>query len=305
MNASISFGSAYSFPDLIDYDHIECIIGELKKSIESFNFSKNNEIEFSIDLFEFKINGASLEDRLLKATSDFMVAITFLNEIEKIIGKNKSSYRDTPTMQEEIASQNFNEMPYKYTYAQGGTWIPISRKFEVACYSDVCNLNSENFKVGVIDIISFVKKAKKVYEHIEFHKDISGTLKKIKYGTIINYIGVFSHALNTLNQAYHKISKDPTKNEEDLILISAISGTLGHTLACSREAKNKHHFEFPKDGSPTESENINCEYHLKINFDDSGIKLSSQNFNRAYFGLKWSTQKNRKEIKLAHLGPHL
>jgi hypothetical protein len=307
---SISFGSAYSVPDLINCDEIEDFIGMLGKAIQSFNVSKFNKIEFAKDLFDFKINGQAFQDRLLKAVNDdFGLFSGFLDQIDKSIGGNRSDHRYTQTMQDEIASQDYLTLPYKYSYSQGESGIPSPLNSIVTSYADACNHNSRHFKKGIADATSFTEKAILVYEHIDFHEDLPKTLATIKQGTLMDYLDVFSHALNTLNQAYHVISIDPAKNDDDLILIRTVSGRLGKTLDCSGEAKRKPKRSFPKKNilpsSPIEYEEINCEYHLKLNYDNNGRRLPNKYFNRAYFGLKWSESANRKEIKLAHLGAHL
>jgi hypothetical protein len=303
---SITFGSPYSFPTFTDYDQIMDIVKTLEVAISSFNVSKHNSIEFATDLFDLKINGQSLEDCLLNATNDYGVLSSLLHDIQKCIGGNTSTYRNTLSMTQEIATQNYLELPYKHPYTQGGAWIPLAgNPSYVRSYADVCNHNSRYFKNGITNTLEFTKKAELVYEHIEFHCDLAKTLDTIRLGNFSDYFDIFSHALNTLNQAYHAISNNPAANEDDLVVIREVSGRLGRTLDCTREAKKKHTFNFPKNDNSHENEPINCEYHLKLNFDDKGNRLSGKYYNRAYFSLKSYPTEERKKIKLAHLGAHL
>lgn len=309
LTVSTSFGSVYSFSDLINgatYDGILDLIDVLTKLIKEFNVSKLNKIEFAKDLFEFKIDNFSLEDCFLQTTNnDYSAAYNLLNEFQKSVASNVSIYLETQEISNQIATSSLKDFPYKYSFSFCGQWIPLTSAYHVKSYSDVCSHNSLRFPTGISNEDEFTMKAKYVYEHIEFHEDFSNTLKTVRLGKFLNYLEVFSHALNTLNQASLKVSNDQSKNDDDLVVIRNVSSDLGKTLPCSGEAKNKPHFDFPKEGDPNTKESVNCEYHLKLNTDKSGKNLSTQHVNRAYFGLKYSPILNKKKIKLAHLGCHL
>ena len=111
--------------------------------------------------------------------------------------------------------------------------------------------------------------------------------------------------MNTLNQAFYEISTDPNQNEADLNKIKEVSSKLGKTLSCTRQRKNKVEWEFQHPIKLEEYETINCEYHLKINWTDSGVALHRRKKVRVYFGLKSYDKIERKQFKLAHMGKHL
>lgn len=222
-------------------------------------------------------------------------------------------------MLEQVKANNFQALPNEYPYTLKHSWLDIPADLHIYTYLDVCNLNSFNFKNGLTTQKQFTDNAIKTYEHIQFHENFEAKLNTIKRGTFTDYLSEFSHALNTLNQAYFAISKDENKNNDDLIIISTLSeqqNLKGRRLACTHQAKNKPFFDFPNlqkpqiQISPNDNkitvypkERVNCEYHLKLNFDDQGIKLAND-YNRAYFGLKYCDITKRKYIKLTYIGEH-
>jgi hypothetical protein len=296
--ASTVYGSSYSFAHITQEsstDDVEAAIKSLSNAIDEIGQSKYNTIEFATD--------TSLDDILLEITNDDSFAIHLSNEIEKSIGGNKS-YRDSQTMVSELLAQTFQELPVIYPYTQQMQWDGLSDIKHIQSYSEVCNQNSLHFKNAITTRDSFTDKAKVVYEHIDFCSIFSDKLKTIKRGSFLDYLDQFSHALNTLNQSYHKISNDSNKNEDDLVIIRTVSADLGRSLACTRQGNQKPHFDFPVIGCEGEFETVDCEYHLKLNFDDQNIRLPTGYYNRVYFGLKFCEKTNRKQIKLAYIGEH-
>ncbi|MBK1888602.1 hypothetical protein Undi14_01050 [Undibacterium sp. 14-3-2] len=307
MMTSTSLGSIHSFPkfeDGADATRFDEIFSKFQKGIESFKLSQRNNLEFAKDFLEYEVSGKSLFEQLYDlANYDDSVINFWLHEIEILIGAGKS-YRDTAEMLNTLLESCNDEGPYNYAFATENFWVGVSSDLHVANYFDVCSKNSKKFKFGVKNEFQFVERAKNIYEHLQFHEDFSKTLTTIKSGTYDDYLDQFSHAFNTLNQAYHLISNKPESNEEDLIVIRETSSRLGHHLECTRQAKNKKTYCFPSDDEVGKYEEVNCEYHLKLNHNDRGQKLSPKKYNRAYFGLKYSSKYRRKIIKLAHLGEH-
>ncbi|MEL0658973.1 hypothetical protein V6255_07445 [Psychromonas arctica] len=321
MLVSKSYGNAYSFSSIdnkLDFDAVELEISNLKKVIGEFSNSKNNNIEFSTDYYDLSVSTQSLENNLLDITNDTSATIHLLSEIEKAIGPNKS-YLDTPTMLAQVKANNLQGFLYEYPYTLKSTWPGIPESSLIYTYRDACNHNSFNFRNGLTTPKEFTDKAILTYEHIEFHEEFEDRLNTIKRGVFSDYLSEFSHALNTLNQAYFDISKDGNQNANDLIKIQNISrhkNLQGRELACTQQAKNKPFFNFPNlqikntrnlpNGTkvlehPIES--VNCEFHLKLNFNDQNIKLPDD-YNRAYFGLKYCDITKRKYIKIAYIGEH-
>lgn len=307
MMTSVSLGSIYSFPnfdDDVSSTEFEKILGKFQTDIDSFKVSQRNHLEFANDFFESEISGKSLFEKLcdLAKYDDSLIGF-WLHEIETIIGSGKS-YRGTVEMLEVLLGNCNENYPYNYAFSTESYWENVSHDRHVKNYFDVCNRNSKNFKLGIKSRSEFVQKAKQIFEHLQFHENFEETLATIKTGTYEDYLDQFSHALNTLNQAYHFISNRPESNEDDLTVISDISSKLGRYLECTRQAKNKKIYVFPSDDKFDKFDDVNCEYHLKLNHNDKGQKLNQGKYNRAYFGLKFSSKYGRKIIKLAHLGEH-
>lgn len=325
MNGSKSYVSAYSFNHIDvtntpDYDSLVAHVSDIEQIIDSFSVSRNHSLLFSTDYSEFKVNGSDLQERLLEITNDPLAAIHFLGEFEKAIGTNKA-YLNTAQMVDVIQTNPQQALPFEYAYKTGTDWEGVSDEKHVSSYTDLCNKNSFNFKNGVTTRRVFTEKAKIVYEHVQFHSQFEDKLQTIKRGTFIDYLSEFSHALNTLNQAFFEISKDENQNQADLKIISDKSAEpelKGRMLSCTRQGSKKPFFEFDdlnrgkkvKDEHGSETiefpkVNINSEYHLKLNFNDQNIKINNDDdYNRAYFGMKYCEVTDRKYIKLAYIGEH-
>lgn len=320
MEASFTYGCAYSFSSInIDnmpsYIEIDDFLNSLSTSISTFQESKRNKICFSNDYATTKYYGQDLELHLFDITKDPQATSFYLSEIERLIGARKS-YLDTDTIMIRLREGNGQDLPFYYALYVGVHWPEISKNNQVKNYEDVLNFNSRNFRNGILTSTDFTNRAKCIYEHIQFHPDFENKLGTIKRGTFMDYLSEFSHVLNTLNQAHFHISKAEEQNEQDLLVISGLSGKIGRTLACTGQAKQKPHFVFDNLNSPLEkvnefgeieityvAEKINCEYHLKINHNDKNLKLP-YDYNRAYFALKYCSITNRKYIKLAYIGEH-
>ncbi|MFT6908948.1 MAG: hypothetical protein ACJAS1_005655 [Oleiphilaceae bacterium] len=323
MMASKVYGSAYTFAsinknDTPTYLDVESVLSRLVKLIEFFNTSKKNSILFSTDYADVECGDQNLEFHLFDITEDPQATTYYLSEIEKIIGARKA-YIDTGAMIACILENSLQNLPLEYALRIEKYWLGLDHNIHIVDYSDVCNLNSINFRNGVTTRKNFTEKANCVYEHIQFHSIFEEKLKTVKRGTFTDYLSEFSHALNTLNQAYFLISNDENKNEEDLLCISelsALEALQGRKLSCTRQGANKPRFEFDDLNNPEQilnqhgvqevvypKEELNCEYHLKINFNDQGIKLHDD-YIRAYFALKYCDKMKRKYIKLAYIGEH-
>lgn len=309
MDVSLTYGSAYSFLHINNCSSFDDVINDierLKQVFILFDFSKNNKIQFSNDYSDFKINGVSLEDNFLELTNDPSAAIYLLDCLEKAVG-DKKSYLSTELMELNLRQNANNSFVYEYPFSLDVLWPSLTNKNHVYDYFDVCNFNSFNLKSGVEDAAEFVKKATNIYEHIQFSNVFEEKLSTIKNGDVLNYVNVFSHALNVLNQAFFKVSNDESRNDDDLNIISGLSKSKalrGRGLDCTRQGANKPHFTFPEIDNPQSNEIVNCEYHLKIDYADNGVRLNSSDYVRVYFGLKYNEKYDRKYIRLGYIGEH-
>lgn len=237
-----------------------------------------------------------------------------------MVGGNKA-YLDTTQVIGAIQANTLQNLPFEYAYKLKTNWPAVAAEKHISSYFDVCNQNSFNFKNGVTTRKEFTEKAVIIYEHIQFHPQFEDKLKTIKRGTFMDYLSEFSHGLNTLNQAFFCISKNENQNQADLTAISnksAEAALNGRKLACTRQGSEKPFFDFDdlnrgkiiedEHGNKTieyPKDNINSEYHLKLNFNDQNIKINnSDDYNRAYFAMKYCDLTDRKYIKLAYIGEH-
>ena len=289
-------------------DDIECLIDKLETKLKKYAYSKNIIINCPIDLFDYSIDNINLEDKLLEAVNnDFITFEYYFSNLEKIITQYVK-YDDTDRIMSLINEQGTLDFPRHYAFCIEPTsqWPNIELNLHTYSWENTLKLNSDFIAQHHTGVTQFISWSKKNYEFLDFHDDIEDTLHSIKIGDYTNYKQLVSHALNCLNQSYHFISNDPQKNQDDLNVISEYTQRIGRSLSCSRQGSTKLHWDFFNTNS-NENETINCEYHLKINWDDCGNKIPRGNGNpvRIYFGLKSYPGFERKQIKIAHIGKHL
>lgn len=139
--------------------------------------------------------------------------------------------------------------------------------------------------------------------------DFETTLSTVKSGDFKKYSVEFTRALSALHNAFPNLT-DNGHNPPDLTKIMEESANAGRTMKCTPQgdSKNNLFYDFTivdSNGKIHEIQKLNCEYHLKLNFDNQGEKIpkGAKMNNRAYFGLPLID--GIKYIALAHLGGHL
>lgn len=304
---SKTYVSTYSFVELFDgidsIESLELFLNKLKSIVLDFKKYNNIRLLFSNDFIDLKVNGAINLDDIIEnlSSGDEQAYFYYLSEIESIFG-DCQSYVESTICEQHILNQKHTDFPYYHPFTIGDDWINLVGREHVKTSGCALNLNSMWIQLDLESASDFINKATLVYEKLIFHPDITDTISDLSEGDYTRYTNCFCHALNTLNQSYYAISNDANQNNQDLLVISSISTGLGpRTLSCTGQGSNKVKRIFS-------GKNINCEYHLKMNFADTGARLSKTQYNRIYFGLKSQEDeegKLRKYIYLAHIGKHL
>ncbi|MEC6796927.1 hypothetical protein VXS03_07690 [Photobacterium sp. S4TG1] len=295
--------SFWSLSDIKKLSDVDNLLSNFDGIYKDFRRSKNIKIECSSDLTDKVVNSTSIQDDLLQlANDDYGVFSYYLSLFDKCFSEYVL-YNNSETIDHIINNQKKSDYMRKYALVidRGINFFPnINNENYTSSWTETLNLNSSYISKSNSDD-EFIKWSKCNYEYLIFHPEISNTIKTIKIGTINDYKEIISHALNSLNQSYFIISEDPNKNEDDLTVISSLTGIIGRTLSCSRQGKNKVEVVFPDKGT------INCEYHLKINVNDKNIAIPHGKGNpiRIYFALKSYNGENKKKIMVAHIGKHL
>lgn len=288
------------------YDDVEGIKNTLENSLEVYKRSINIDINCPNDFFEYGDVGSSLDDKLLDITNDnwdlYQLVFSEMNKVVLPYVTNNNTEGMIAVINHQTAT-----LPRHYSFVLSSTylWPTVTPTLHTTSWSNTLSLNSKFIADNHVDNCDFISLSKKNYENLDFHPDLENTINTVLHGTYSDYKYLFSHSMNTLNQAFHEISADPNQNEADLDKIKEISGRLGKTLSCTRQRKNKVEWNFRHPTKPDESETINCEYHLKINWTDAGVGLPRMKKVRVYFGIKSYEGFERKQIKLAHMGKHL
>ncbi|HCB1443226.1 hypothetical protein [Serratia marcescens] len=291
-----------------NYDDIEKFTRNLASILDEYKKSHNVKVECAKDILEYSSSEdiPSLEECILHASNgDDSFYQLYCDMIEKAISKYKSNLYSS-LMENNISNKNKNAPPVYYPLSiNNATWPGIDKNTHTSGWMDTLNRNSKFIAYSHKNKNQFITWSKINYEYIHLHDNLTNTLDSILDGTYLDYKEIITDSLNTLNQSYHILSNDPQKNLDDLNTISHYTSLIGRQLACSRQGSNKLKFKFPVDQKKGIFEEINCEYHLKINNMDNGKKLKNTNYVRIYFGLKSYSDRERKEIKIAHIGKHL
>lgn len=290
------------------YDDIVLITQKLTDVILEYTYSKNIHVQCAKDFLEYKSHDdlMSLEEIMFEIAQDDLSFFTlYYSMFEKAISSVKSNIPSS-VYEQSLIEPRANTFPRNYSLTIDDIlWPGKSEGLHTNNWKDTLKKNALFIAQNSKDKDDFINLSKKNYDNLVFHKDIADTLDSIMQGTYRDYIFIISDSLNALNQCYHFISKLPNKNQEDLNFISAYTANIGKQLACTRQGSKKPMFTFPIDDSKgAESELINCEYHLKINWNDRGERLKSVDFVRIYFALKYDEKSEKKSIKLAYIGKH-
>ncbi|MBD8216263.1 hypothetical protein [Erwinia persicina] len=288
------------------FDDIVALTDTLKSIVSDYSYSRNIHVECAKDFLDYKSPSdvLSLEEIIFQiAQEDLSIFTHYYDMFEKAISNVKSNIASS-FYEDSLSGVIPKTFPRLYPLTIDGIpWPGKSIDIHTSNWKDTLKKNSMFIAENNKNKEEFINWSKDNYDNIVFHKDIKDTLDSIIQGTYQDYKFIISDSLNALNQCYHFISKDPNKNQEDLNFISSYTSNIGKQLACTRQGSNKPMFSFPIDDAEG-NELVNCEYHLKINWDDSGRRLQSVNLVRIYFALKFHEPTGRKKIKVASIGKH-
>ncbi|CAI1782731.1 hypothetical protein [Serratia quinivorans] len=291
-----------------NHDDIAKFTHELSSIIDEYKKSHNIKIECAKDILEYSSAEGipSLEECILYASNgDDSFYQFYCDMIEKAISGCKSNLYSA-LMEYHLSNQKKDSLPVYYPLSINHIeWPGVNENSHTSGWMDTLNKNSKFIAQHHKNKDQFIEWSKINYEYIILHDNVTVTLDSIRDGTYLDYKELITDSLNTLNQAYHILSEDPQKNLDDLNVISNLTSVIGRRLSCTRQGSNKLKFQFPTEKDKEVFEEINCEYHLKINYKDNGEKLNHKNYVRIYFGLKSYPDKLKKEIKIAHIGKHL
>ena len=196
-------------------------------------------------------------------------------------------------------------------YIQNKLLSAVNGIIQVKNSDELDKLNYYNLGNFPINEASFSSRAQMIFDDIKYHSDFVSTLSTVKNGNFKVYSIEFARALKTLNNAFSKLTNNG-HNLPDLDIIKRESAAAGRTMSCTGQGKNKSGLcnsdfdiiitQEDKTNKMFELKKLNCEYHLKINFDNNGVKVHRNHYNRAYFGLP--ILDGKKYIALLHLGCH-
>lgn len=290
------------------YDDIVLLTEKLASIISEYTYSKNISVMCAKDFLDFKYSNdePSIEEILFEiAQQDFSLFSLYYSMFEQAISHVKSNISSC-VLSNLLTKQQSNAFPQNYALViDEGLWPDIIDVMHTSNWRDTLKKNSTFIALHNKDKNDFISLSIKNYDNLVFHEKISNTLDTILNGTYWDYKFIISDALNALNQSYNFISNSPNNNQDDLNIISDFTGKIGKKLSCSRQGSNKPMFKFPSDDAKTkEQEEVNCEYHLKINWNDRGVRLLSKDYIRIYFALKFNASHGHKMIKVAYIGKH-
>ncbi|MDX2370946.1 MAG: hypothetical protein QNK36_21505 [Colwellia sp.] len=267
---------------------------------------KYNKIAITKDFLTFKNGDETFKDIIFEACDMQRDSYEhYLRKLEKIMSSNKSDITTDEVIMTCAEGPIFRGN-FASVYFQVDHWPNISEAVHVSSSSNLYELNCQNLERYPISNSNFSERAEVLFSNVIFHPKFSETITTVKTGNFEDYSVEFVIALRALHNAVPLLT-DKGHNPPDLTIIKTETGKLGRTMDCSPQGPNKnglyYDFKIFKDEKDNfKKKKINCEYHLKINFDNTGEKLNKDYYNRAYFGLPLIDGKKR--IVLAFMGKH-
>ena len=251
-----------------------------------------------------------LQDYFANLTGDSSFGQIFMGEFNKYFTVYSSGTIQTEKEALEFATKE------PYSDGSAYTFLNLSDKeegmFSEANYIvDSASLNVFNtdlLKVYPVSEEHFMARSELIFDNLTFHPDTLETLKTVKSGTFRDHTIQIVQGLHTLKYAQENLASTTSDNEADRTQISEWSSQFGdNTLSCTRQGSNKLRYDFSFDDSD-DTESINCESHLKLNFNNNGDKIEERgkdgaHYNRLYFGIHMHN--GAKKLLVAHIGEHL
>ncbi|EKO3407992.1 hypothetical protein R1U54_000182 [Vibrio fluvialis] len=275
------------------------------------NFFENgatyNNVEVCNDYLTYDLGGETLRDLIYEISGFSDPQYTeLLKELSYVVrGKVQNTLSDVA-----LASSGAGPVwngEFIGFYSQGKI-IPLVLNELIVTNSDsLFELNYKNLGVYPISEKSFSDRAQLIFDNISYHHNFESTLSTVVSGDFKSYSIEFARSLKILHDSFPKLTSKG-HNPPDLDIIRCESGIAGRAMDCTVQGSNKallcnKSFDIKLiDGKQHHIASLNCEYHLKINHDNNGKRLSKRFYNRAYFGLPLINGK--KYIALYHLGKH-
>ncbi len=268
-----------------------------------------NKVSLCSDFLKYDLAGETLDDIIYEiAKFDDLVYAEMLKDLNSTVQSHKGSHETCELIVASLGAGPCFRNSFISVYLQGNsTANAFEQSIIVRCSNELRELNISNLENYPMSEKKFTERAKLLFCNINFHDDFETTLSTVKSGDFKLYSIEFTRALRSLHNAVPNLS-DTGNNQQDLITIRNETAIAGRTMGCTVQGSNKQglcnkSFDiYDHQGNLHSLKNLNCEYHLKIDFDNTGSKLNHDLYNRAYFGLPLLAGK--KYIALLHLGKH-
>lgn len=289
---------------------------------DSFNFENSiDDILFNVDIFN-KLKG--------KMTSDFIafsLCSDFYNSIApKLYTASLDSGWAMSKFYDGISNINVTDVDSENTIVLAnddvpeyfGRWVGIyiSENTEFPRLKVEAKISCENTLVEFCTRILSENKR----EHSEYSKDIQDIYNNIIFldnplhsqyktfdsirkmdGGYRNFQGAISRFLCFAN-CYNIIPHDSQNN------IDNMNASLEFPVTAEGKGKNKRKIKALKRDFFIDDvvyENVNCEYHYKLERVDGANGNGTYYFNRIYFGFFNKIDSKKPKISIAHIGEHL
>lgn len=146
--------------------------------------------------------------------------------------------------------------------------------------------------------IFYVDECKKYFPKLFFHERIKETI-----GTILpDCPKKIVYHLTALNDKFRDSESQPSLNRTEILKHFSINALLDETATLEGNAKRKPAFTFKFMNSKNEEEDVCCEPHLKLCYNDIGSGYST--VRRIYFH-EGKSNIHEGKILIGHIGRHL
>ncbi|ENM5916967.1 hypothetical protein CW613_001029 [Vibrio mimicus] len=301
------FISGFSF-DLTNGSNLDDWHDVLDRLEEFLNEIKDyNKAQVAADCLEYRLGGDTLDDIIFEISNmNEQLSAEMLRDFNMVVSNFKSRIYTNTILNSSGAGPVYNGS-FISLYIQNKLLPAVSGIIQVNSSDELDELNYYNLGHFPVNEASFSSRAQLIFDNISYHHNFESTLSTVVSGDFKLYSIEFARSLKILHDSFPKLTSKG-HNPPDLDTIRCESGIAGRAMDCTVQGSNKallcnKSFDIKLiDGKQHHIASLNCEYHLKINHDNNGKRLSKRFYNRAYFGLPLINGK--KYIALYHLGKH-
>jgi hypothetical protein len=298
-------GHSFDVASWSDSSILDSALDTVLSLTREINASGHSTVNVPVDWSEIICDSQNFWDRLYNATQGhndlvgYVVGKLFNEVFNSCVDKTRTHRSAELSLTTDNPS--IREMEYYGVMKLDHNWPNIPIELQVSSNTELYNLAKKFLVESPLSEESYTVRCKDIFSNLLFHPNFMNTLKA--HGTIsaesnyskapITGICGFSKGVTNSLETLNSVKLDNKSTQEILAEIAAKSG-----FACTPEGGKNNHLKFRCDSV---DKTINCEFHIKINKNNTENGVYYQ--DRIYFG--FVTENELKKIYVVHSGNHL